>query len=124
MVILALVMALTLVMGSVSIVNAAKPSRAFVNITNDAAGNIQFDYGWRNGPKVYSYFIGIYKPGTGYVWTKEAGGSHTFLDQPLGKATISQTVTNITADGSYDINFFIYKESGGLGEAYGYFSLP
>lgn len=125
LVILALVMALTMVIASASTVTAAPPSATlYITITHKEAGNLSFDYGWSGKAGVYSYFIGVYHnsvtPLPHYEWA--SGGTFT---RRTTNQSLSQTLTSITESGNYAINLAVYNRRGdGIGFKSVTFSLP
>jgi len=121
LVILALVMALMLVIGSVSTVSAAPPSPTlYITITHKEAGNLTFDYGWSGKAGVYSYFIGVYhdsiNPLPHYEWA--SGGTFT---RRTASQSLSQNLTSITENGNYRINLAVYNRKG---DGIGFISVP
>ncbi|MCJ7791375.1 MAG: hypothetical protein MUP49_03030 [Dehalococcoidia bacterium] len=122
---LALVIALTLGIGSVSTVTSAPPSPTlYITITHKEAGNLSFDYGWSGKAGVYSYFVGVYhntvNPLPHYQWS--SGGTFT---RRTTNQSLSQNLTSITEDGNYRINLAVYNRKGdGIGFISVTFSLP
>lgn len=62
MVIIALVMALTMVIGSANAVSAAAPPKGYITITDGVEGVVWLEYGWKH-LGVDTYYLYLYESG-------------------------------------------------------------
>jgi len=113
MVILALVMALTLAIGSVGTVSAAPPLTMTITVNAHAVGNVSFDYGWAGKAGVFSYNIDVYHASVNPLPHSEWASGATFTRRTTSQS-LSQNLTSIVENGNYQVNLALYDRKGDL----------
>lgn len=120
MVILALVMALTLVMGSVSTVSAMKPipeptANVSAEIVQNHAGDylIKYSYSWSNDPATESWFL-VYDVTDG---NKTLVDKDVIYSRPKSKGSRKGSVNIPNNTDTYYIVLHLYDSTGLIGTA-------